>query len=81
MDAISQPLSVIEKNNGVILADVVGLGKTIIACCVARQLRKRGAIICPPGIMGDPRRKDSGWNMYKEQFGLYDWEVWSLGDL
>ena len=31
--------------------------------------------------MGDPRRKDSGWNMYKEQFGLHDWEVWSLGDL
>lgn len=81
LDAISQALSIIEKNNGVILADVVGLGKTIIACCVARQLRKRGAIICPPGIMGDPRRKDSGWNMYKEQFGLYDWEVWSLGDL
>ncbi len=81
LDAIQQALSIIEKNNGVILADVVGLGKTIIACCVARQLRKRGVIICPPGIMGDPRKKDSGWNMYKEQFGLYDWEVWSLGDL
>ena len=81
LDAISQALAIIEKNNGVILADVVGLGKTIIACCVARQLRRRGIIICPPGLMGDPRRKDSGWNMYKEQFGLYDWEVWSLGDL
>jgi len=31
--------------------------------------------------VGDPRKKDAGWNMYKEQFGLYDWEVWSLGDL
>lgn len=81
LDAISQSLAIIEKNNGVILADVVGLGKTIIACCIAWQLRKRGVIICPPGIMGDPRKKDSGWNMYKEQFGLYDWEVWSLGDL
>jgi len=81
LDAISQALAIIEKNNGLILADVVGLGKTIIACCVARQLRSRGVIICPPGIMGDPRKKDSGWNMYKEQFGLHDWEVWSLGDL
>ncbi|MGQ9816527.1 MAG: helicase-related protein [bacterium] len=81
LDAISQALAIIEKNNGVILADVVGLGKTIIACCIARQLRRRGVIICPPGIIGDPRRKDAGWNMYKEQFGLYDWEVWSLGDL
>ncbi|MCK9265546.1 SNF2-related protein [bacterium] len=81
LDAIRQALAIIENNNGVILADVVGLGKTIIACSVAKELRKRGVIICPPGIMGDPRKKDSGWNMYKEQFGLYDWEVWSLGDL
>jgi ERCC4-related helicase/HKD family nuclease len=81
LDAIRQALAIIEKNNGVILADVVGLGKTIIACAIAKQLRKRGVIICPPGLMGYPRKKDSGWNMYKEQFGLYDWEVWSLGDL
>jgi superfamily II DNA or RNA helicase len=81
LDAVQQALAIIEKNNGVILADVVGLGKTIIACSIAKELKKRGVIICPPGIMGDPRRKDSGWNMYKEQFGLYDWEVWSLGDL
>lgn len=81
LDAIRQALAVIEKNNGVILADVVGLGKTIIACCVAYQLKKRGIIICPPGLMGDSRIKDSGWHMYKEQFRLYDWEVWSLGDL
>ncbi len=81
LDAINQALAIIEKNNGVILADVVGLGKTIIACAIARELKKRGVIICPPGLMGDPRKKDSGWNMYKEQFGLYDWEVWSLGDL
>ena len=81
LDAIQQALTIIEKNNGVILADVVGLGKTIIACAIARELKKRGVIICPPGIMGDPRQKDAGWNMYKEQLGLHDWEVWSLGDL
>lgn len=81
LDAIQQALAIIDKNNGVILADVVGLGKTIIACAVARELNKRGVIICPPGIEGDPRKKDAGWNMYKEQFGLHDWEVWSLGDL
>lgn len=81
LDAIRQALAIIEKHNGVILADVVGLGKTIIACVIARELKKRGVIICPPGIMGDPKRKDSGWNMYKQQFELYGWEVWSLGDL
>ncbi|MEK7079309.1 MAG: helicase-related protein, partial [Patescibacteria group bacterium] len=81
LDAVKQGLAMIEKNNGVVIADVVGLGKTIVACSIAKELKKRGVIICPPGIKGDLKRKDSGWNMYKEQFGLYDWEVWSLGDL
>ena len=81
LEAIEQALSIIEKNNGVILADVVGLGKTIIACAIAKELKQRGVIICPPGLMGDIKKKDGGWNMYKDQFKLYDWEVWSLGDL
>lgn len=81
LDAIKQALAIIEKNNGVILADVVGLGKTIIACSIAYELHKRGVIICPPGLKGDIRYKDAGWNMYKEQFKLHNWEVWSLGEL
>ncbi len=80
IDAIKQALAIIEKNNGVIIADVVGLGKTIIACAVARELKKRGIVICPPGIIGD-KNKNSGWSKYTEDFGLYDWEVRSLGDL
>lgn len=81
IDAIGQALSIIEKHNGVVIADVVGLGKTVIACAVAKKLGKRGIIICPPTLIGDPKVKDSGWSMYKEQFKLYDWEVWSLGEL
>ena len=81
LDAIEQALTIIEKYNGVILADVVGLGKTIIACAIAKELGQRGVIICPPGLIGDAKKKDGGWNMYKDQFKLYDWEVWSLGDL
>lgn len=80
IDAIKQALAIIEKNNGVIIADVVGLGKTIIACAVARELKKRGLIICPPGLIGDKSKK-SGWLKYAEEFYLYDWEVRSLGDL
>lgn len=81
LDAVEQALAIIEKNNGVILADVVGLGKTIIACSIANQLKKRGVIICPPGIMGDKNKRDAGWEMYKEQFELSSWDVWSLGEL
>lgn len=80
LDAVKQALAIIENNNGVVIADVVGLGKTIIACSVARELRKRGIVICPPGLMGD-RNKTSGWRMYLEQFKLTDWEVRSVGDL
>lgn len=82
LDAVKQALAVIENNNGVIIADVVGLGKTIIACSAAQELKKRGIVICPPGIIGDKTKK-SGWRKYVEEFGLSreGWEVWSLGDL
>jgi len=82
LDAVKQALAIIENNNGVIIADVVGLGKTIIACAIAREFKKRGIVICPPGIIGD-RTKSSGWKKYIEEFGLSrdGWEVWSLGDL
>jgi len=80
LDAVKQALKIIDDHNGVIIADVVGLGKTIIACAVAKQLGKRGTVICPPGIMGD-KNLNSGWKKYVEQFKLNDWEVRSLGDL
>jgi len=80
LDAVKQALSIIEKNNGVIIADVVGLGKSIIASAIAKQMKKRGIVICPPGLVGD-RGRNSGWRKYLEEFGLHDWEVWSRGDL
>ncbi len=82
LDAVSQALSIIEQNNGVIIADVVGLGKTIIACAVAYELRKRGIVICPPGLLGDKSKK-SGWSKYLEHFHLTSlgWEAFSLGNL
>ena len=79
-DAVKQALSIIEKNNGVIIADVVGLGKTVVACSIAHELRKRGMVICPPGLVGDKNKK-SGWKKYAEEFKLYDWEIRSIGDL
>jgi len=80
LDAVKQALAIIEKNNGVIIADVVGLGKTVVACSIVKELGKRGIVICPPGLIGD-KNKNSGWKKYIEEFGLYDWEVRSLGEL
>ena len=80
LDAVKQALAIIEKNNGVIIADVVGLGKTVIACAVAKELKKRGIVICPPGLIGD-KYKNLGWKKYTREFGLDSWEVYSRGDL
>ena len=81
IDAVKQALSIIENNNGVIIADVVGLGKTIVACLVAKLLRKRGIVLCPPGLIGDEKLERSGWKWYLERFGLFDWKVESIGML
>jgi SNF2 family DNA or RNA helicase len=80
-DAVNQALTIIDQYNGVIVADVVGLGKSIIAGMLAHNLGRRGMIICPPGLMGDRHRKDSGWYKYVEDFKLYGWEVRSAGML
>lgn len=82
LDAVKQGVSIIERNNGVIIADVVGLGKTIIACAIAYQLKERGVVIAPPSLIGDNRRT-SGWKKYLEDFNLYSfgWDVYSSGNL
>ncbi len=80
LDAVNQALTIIEHYNGVIIADVVGLGKSVIAGMIARQLGRRGMVLCPPGLIGD-KSGGSGWRKYMNDFQLYDWEVWSSGDL
>jgi superfamily II DNA or RNA helicase len=80
LTAVSQAESNCEAHNGTILADVVGLGKTVIACLTAKVLGKRGIVICPPHLIGDDA-KLSGWKKYLEDFKLYDWEVFSVGKL
>ncbi len=80
MDAVESALSIIEENNGVLVADVVGLGKTVIACMIAKHMRTRGIVLCPPGLIGD-NNKTEGWKKYLNEFQLFDWEVRSIGKL
>lgn len=49
-DAIEQGLRIIKKHSGVIIADVVGLGKSIIASTMAYNLRMKTIIIAPPHL-------------------------------
>ncbi|RYX85800.1 helicase, partial [bacterium] len=79
-DAVNQALTIINEYNGVIIADVVGLGKSVIASLIAKNLGKRGMVICPPGLIGD-KIYHTGWWQYINNFKLYDWEVESRGKL
>ncbi len=81
LDAVAQALAKLDAWHGCILADVVGLGKTVIASLLGALSRKRGLVLCPPGLVGDETAKDSGWWEYLAKFGLHDWTVGSRGKL
>ncbi|MGN0845301.1 MAG: helicase-related protein [Kiritimatiellia bacterium] len=81
VDAVAQAIRKIEQYNGVIIADVVGLGKSVIGGLVGAMRRRRGLVICPPGLIGTPAGDAGGWYEYLYKFSLKDWKIWSRGDL
>ncbi len=62
-DAVQLALNSIKNHEGVIISDVVGLGKSIIASTVARNLHLRTIIVCPPHLKQQ-------WEEYKDEFGF-----------
>lgn len=63
VDAIRRAISTLEQHNGVIIADVVGLGKSIIASAVAYNMKLKTIIISPPHLI-------SQWQDYVWDFVL-----------
>ncbi|MFN3976330.1 MAG: helicase-related protein [Aquificaceae bacterium] len=85
LEAVLQGVRSLKDHGGVLLADVVGLGKSVIACGIARMLKEegiasKGLVICPPHLMGD-EKASWGWEKYLNDFGLEGWKVRSLGKL
>jgi hypothetical protein len=80
VDAINQAISILQTYNGVIIADVVGLGKSIVGSVLGRVTGKRGIVIAPPGLVGDTGQ-GTGWWGYLEDFNLNDWRAVSRGKL
>ncbi len=72
-DAIQKSLTVIERHNGVIIADVVGLGKSVIASAVAHNLKLPSIIIAPPHLTDQ-------WEEYRHKFS-YNALVFSSGKI
>ncbi len=73
-DAIKIAMDRIEKFDGVIIADVVGLGKSIIGSAVAHNLDMTTIIIAPPHLIPQ-------WEDYKELFRIRGSKVWSSGNV
>jgi superfamily II DNA or RNA helicase/HKD family nuclease len=72
LDAVKAVLDKLDKYDGVILADVVGLGKSIIASAAAHNYSGSTIIIAPPHL------KDQ-WEDYQEEFRLPGARVFSSG--
>jgi len=62
-DAVQMALNALRNHNGAIVADVVGLGKSVIASTIARNLRLRTIVICPPHLYNQ-------WESYRDEFGF-----------
>lgn len=89
MDAISNAKRIVEDYGGVIIADVVGLGKSVVGSVLGSVLAggacSRGLVIAPPGLVGNETEK-TGWCGYLEDFRLTlarfgKWEARSRGKL
>ncbi len=72
-DAINLGIDRIKKFGGVIIADVVGLGKSIIASAIAHNLGYKTIVIAPPHL-------ESQWKDYMSEFDFKGF-VYSTGKI
>src|SRR5574344_1362892 len=72
-DAVQMALNALDKHNGAIVADVVGLGKSVIASTIARNMKLRTIVICPPHLCKQ-------WEGYREEFG-FTGSIYSVGKI
>ncbi|NBB80277.1 MAG: helicase [Verrucomicrobia bacterium] len=82
-DAVSQGFDLLQKHNGFFLADVVGLGKTVIATLIAKKLYHHlyltrqpleTLVITPPSLKGN-------WEDTLDEFGLTHFKIVTNGSL
>ncbi|MDQ5912165.1 MAG: hypothetical protein QG568_378, partial [Patescibacteria group bacterium] len=78
LDAIRMGIDRINQYGGVIVADVVGLGKSIIASAIAYNLAQKShmnvVIICPPHLK-------TQWEEYQAHFRLPGTQIFSSGKI
>lgn len=72
-DAVQMALNALRNHNGAIIADVVGLGKSVIASTIARNLKLRTVVVCPPHLYKQ-------WEGYRDEF-RFTASIFSAGKL
>jgi len=72
-DAVRMAMQTLDRHSGVIISDVVGLGKSIIASTVANNLNLRTIIIAPPHLT-------TQWEEYRVEFN-FNATVFSSGKI
>ncbi|MDA9743221.1 helicase-related protein [Candidatus Pelagibacter sp.] len=73
-DAIAKGLDILKDHNGVLIADVVGLGKSIIASAIANNLGLRTIVICPPHLKEQ-------WKDYLYKFKVRGARIYTSGKI
>jgi superfamily II DNA or RNA helicase len=73
-DAVNDGLAMLKRHSGCIVADVVGLGKSIIGVAIAANLGLKNIIICPPHLKAQ-------WEDFAFDFGLAAPRIISSGKL
>lgn len=83
VDAVNQGFDLLRRHNGFFLADVVGLGKTVVATLIAKKFFytngypshvSRTLIVVPPAL------KDN-WQETLDKFGLHNFRIITNGSL
>ena len=73
-DAIARALEILKEHNGALIADVVGLGKSIIASAVANNLGIRTIVITPPHL-------EEQWQDYLNKFRVPGSKTYRSGSI
>lgn len=74
IDAIKMGIDRINSHSGVIIADVTGLGKSVIASAIAKNLEIQTVVISPPHLIPQ-------WEDYLEVFRLPGARIYSIGKM
>lgn len=83
VDAVADGYNKMMKHHGFFLADVVGLGKTVVATLIAKKFfysngfpsyLSKILIVCPPLLKGN-------WEDTVSQFGLHNYKIITSGSL